>query len=288
MDAENIGIQSPLHNRASAMLMMCFYGFGNTLIAVWIISMRMAANLAGDAVGLVVAQVRSINSSSDLATEWESAVYAPSVALADGTMRALSIGWGRAVVSYCVLCLLGDIAVFSLMLSPLALNNSSASWWPLALRSGCGIGILVFTLLPVFVASGPAHVSSQCDELMDSLNQLRLRLRTVAADSQISVLEKALRNLNKGQGLGFLVARTVIDKGKLNRFAKGVAGLVVTVGPIMLAWGATPASSRAHQSSCTLSTVQEDSIKAVAETFINSACAYNLSLVIGPSPGSVH
>ena len=283
-----IGVQSPLHNRVSAMLLMCFFGFCNTLIAVWIISMRMASSLAGDAVGLVVTHVGSINSSSDLAAEWESDVYAPSVALADGTMRTLSNGWGRAVVSYCVMCLLGEIALFSLMLSPLALNGSSASWWPLVLRSGCGGGILMFARLPVFVASGPAHVSSQCDELMNSLNQLRLRLRTVAADSQISVLEKALRNLNQGQGLGFLVVRTVIDKGKLNRFARGVAGLVVTVGPIMLAWSETTTSSRAQQSSCTLSTVQEDSIKAVAETFINSACAYNVNLVIGPSPGSVH
>ena len=59
------------------------------------------------------------------------------------------------------------------------------------------------------------------------------------ADAQICVLERALERLNQGQGLGFLVAKTVIDKGKLNRFAKGIAGLVVTAGPVLLAWGAT-------------------------------------------------
>ena len=46
-------------------------------------------------------------------------------------------------------------------------------------------------------------------------------------------------NLNRGQGLGFLVGNTVIDKGKLQRFAKAVAGLATTIGPVMLAWGVT-------------------------------------------------
>ena len=143
------------------------------------------------------------------------------------------------MVAYCGLCLLGDIAMVSLALSPLALSAASFSWFPMLLRAGCGWGVLIFTLLPVYVASGPAHVSTQCEELKEALNELRISLKDVQADAQICVLERALERLNQGQGLGFLVAKTVIDKGKLNRFAKGIAGLVVTAGPVLLAWGAT-------------------------------------------------
>ena len=191
--------------------------------------------LSGHAVARVISTVDSTHDMSD----WNERVFEPAMDLASTTMSALSIGWGRSVVAYCGLCLLGDIAVVSLALSPLALSAASFSWFPMLLRAGCGWGVLIFTLLPVYVASGPAHVSTQCEELKEALNELRITLKDVEADAQICVLERALERLNQGQGLGFLVAKTVIDKGKLNRFAKGIAGLVVTAGPVLLAWGAT-------------------------------------------------
>ena len=48
-------------------------------------------------------------------------------------------------------------------------------------------------------AGGPAHVSTQCDELMEALNELRISLMSTEADAQISLLEKALINLNRRQ-----------------------------------------------------------------------------------------
>ena len=192
------------------------------------------------------------------------------------------------MVAYCGLCLLGDIAMVSLALSPLALSAASFSWFPMLLRAGCGWGVLIFTLLPVYVASGPAHVSTQCEELKEALNELRISLKDVQADAQICVLERALERLNQGQGLGFLVAKTVIDKGKLNRFAKGIAGLVVTAGPVLLAWGATTnwgpdgackwhllavqrrldgLTPRCAAGGCKLTEEQQDALEAVVEGF---------------------
>ena len=47
-------------------------------------------------------------------TDWNQRVFEPAMDLASTTMSALSIGWGRSVVAYCGLCLLGDIAMVSL------------------------------------------------------------------------------------------------------------------------------------------------------------------------------
>jgi hypothetical protein len=81
----------------------------------------------------------------------------------------------------------------------------------------------------------------------------------------------------------------VIDKGKLNRFAKLVAGLVVTAGPVMLAWGATSHVARDGSSSCRLSEAQEQALEAVATTFVlNDGCFVNVSLSIDQGGVTLH
>ena len=97
------------------------------------------------------------------------------------------------------------------------------------------------------------------------------------ADAQITFLERSLLQLNKRQGLGFLVARTVIDKGKLQTTAKTVAGLVLTVGPVMLAWSTT--GSDASDSSCALTQQQRNVIQDIVGTFgLDSTCGTNLNI----------
>ena len=268
-------VHAAWHNRASAALLFMFWFFGNTFIAVWIISMRMATILSGHAVECVISTVCATRDMAD----WNTRVFEPAMDLSTTTMAALSAGWGRSVVVYCGLCLLGVIAVVSLALSPLALTAATHfSGFPMALHIGCGWGVVIFTLLPVYVASGPAHVSSQCDELKKALNDLRISAKSVEADAVIHVLERSLNNLNLGQGLGFLVAKTVIDKGKLNRFAKGVAGLVVTVGPVLLAWGATTGAYSVEEQ-CKLSKEQKEVIETVVGGF---GLGCNATLLVTP------
>ena len=89
----------------------------------------------------------------------------------------------------------------------------------------------------------------------------------------------------QGQGLGFLVAATVIDKGKLQRFARAIAGLVATIGPIMLAWGVTQIADLDHN--CALSKQQEVAIKGIVDTFgMEKGCGLNISVTVG-AKGSV-
>ena len=90
---------------------------------------------------------------------------------------------------------------------------------------------------------------------------------------------------NQGQGLGFLVGATVIDKGKLQRFARAVAGLVVTIGPLLLAWGVTQIPG--DENVCSLTKQQELAIKGVVDTFdMEQGCGFNISVSIGPK-GSI-
>ena len=78
-----------------------------------------------------------------------------------------------------------------------------------------------------------------------------------------------------------MVVETIIDKGKLQRVAKGVAGLVVTVGPVLLAWGAT--TGIAGGSQCALTEQQEGAIRSIVGTFeLEQGCGLNVTIVIGP------
>ena len=97
-------------------------------------------------------------------------------------------------------------------------------------------------------------------------------------------------NLNRGQGLGFLVGNTVIDKGKLQRFATAVAGLATTIGPVMLAWGVTTFDGQADNGhvaaqtarTCAVTKQQEAAIASVFETFgFELGCSFNITVNVG-------
>lgn len=187
------GIQSVAHNRVSAFLWFMFYAFGNTWIAVWIISVKMATALSGHAVRTVITTVDNMQDMTD----WSTTVFAPTMNLASGTLAYLSIGWGRSVLVYSFCALACILATFSIGLSPVALEAVDNPWFPTMLRVLCAAAVLIFTALPLIVASGPAHVSTQCEELLEALNELRIAMRTQEADSEISILERCLQKLNQ-------------------------------------------------------------------------------------------
>ena len=140
----------------------------------------------------------------------------------------------------------------------------------------------MFTILPILIASGPARVSSACKELMVTLNQCRLdsllESRSQEIHAQITVLEVALSKLNDGQGLGFLVAGIVIDKGKLIFVSRMIGALVVTVGPILVAWGSTWSTAGSGNIAtkqgqmCALSAAQKHAIAAFAKVSFAFSC----------------
>ena len=107
---------------------------------------------------------------------------------------------------------------------------------------------MVVAALPVLCAWAPATVSTACDDLLDQLNDLSflgaataslwkqpyrlLSARHCIAGSsehrmRVTHLRHSLMNLTRGQGLGFQVAGTVIDK----RMLVTTAGGPVAPGP---------------------------------------------------------
>ena len=112
---------------------------------------------------------------------------------------------------------------------------------------------------------------------------LQIALMSTEADKHITFLEKSLLQLNQRQGLGFLVAKTVIDNGKLQRTAKTVAGLVLTIGPVMLAW-ATTSSDADGSDSWVLTEPQQETIADILESFgLDQGCGTNVTFTLGPS-----
>jgi hypothetical protein len=153
----------------------------------------MATALSGHAVRGVIGTVDNMQ---DM-TNWSTQVFAPTMNLASETLAYLSIGWGRSVLVYSFCAVVCILAAFSIGLSPVALEAVDIPWFPTVLRVLCAAVVLIFTALPLLVASGPAHVSTQCEELLEALNELRIEMRTQEADSQISILERSLKNLNQ-------------------------------------------------------------------------------------------
>eukprot|EP01050_Picozoa_sp_SAG11_P017401 SAG11_NODE_2507_length_3273_cov_3.855072_3_plen_130_part_00 len=72
--------------------------------------------------------------------------------------------------------------------------------------------IFFFVVIPFVLASGPAKVSTACDDLKEGLNTIRLaNPLSVEVDERVTILEKSLTNINRGQGIGFKVFDFVID-----------------------------------------------------------------------------
>ena len=61
------------------------------------------------------------------------------------------------------------------------------------------VNVAVFASVPFLLALDIATTSTACDQLMDTLNDQRIKYG-VAVDERISWLEKCLANMNRGQG----------------------------------------------------------------------------------------
>ena len=82
----------------------------------------------------------------------------------------------------------------------------------------------------------PRRGLHRADTLKEKLNDIRISDFSPETDDKISILERALANCNDGQGVGFHVMGTVIDKKMLNRIALKLYGLIAAAVPVVLAY----------------------------------------------------
>ena len=78
--------------------------------------------------------------------------------------------------------------------------------------------LVLLAMFPFMSISGPAHVSSSCDDLLDQLNDISFLGSHHHKDRCIH-LRHSLMKLNRGQGLGFKVFSTIIDRRMMVKVA---------------------------------------------------------------------
>ena len=93
---------------------------------------------------------------------------------------------------------------------------------------------LLLTMMPLFMSSAVADVSTACDDVGEAIS--KRRIEDLDISPRLFALELALDKLNNGSGLGFtMFESTVLDKRKLRNMFVSVAGVFSTILHIMLA-----------------------------------------------------
>lgn len=207
------------------------------VVPAWLLSLHLGVALAADCVDDIIRKLRPqpfkqtdaddgllAKQFTDEAT-WEKEVQHP-VAMLVETMRHLSdwgTAMGAAVVSY---------FMFAITMLPTAVATKSPWWKPVV-----WFALLVFFAIPFYLAWGPATVSSACDDLLDQLNDLSF-LGTRQHRERVRRLRESLVNLQRGQGLGFQIYGTVVDKRMLGKVFLAGSGSTVTLITTVLTYAA--------------------------------------------------
>ena len=133
-------------------------------------------------------------------------------------------------------------------------------------------------MLALLLAKDPASTSSRCDLLMAELNAAGIRLGP-EHHGTIDWLECRLRRLNDGQGIGFRLGHTVVNRKFLTVLGFKLLGSFTSLYAIIISLGDSPAATSAFvaEDVCELSAVQASMIRA-AMLDRNASCFYNMTV----------
>lgn len=197
-------------------------------VAVWGLSMKLAAMMARSAIRKVVHAAENMvpespragssirQRSAEAREEWQTRVVLPAMRLATDTMPTLSEGWGKGLL---IMTFVVWVMAFGMMCE--GFDNGRYRTFALA---------VALSLLPLILAIDLAETSSQCNELRRVLNDVRVDNPTEEVNAALSIVETALDKLNRNQGLGFTVMQIVIDKFMLKVVAaKILVGLPTAI-----------------------------------------------------------
>ena len=133
-------------------------------------------------------------------------------------------------------------------------------------------------VIALLLAKDLASTSSRCDLLVGELNAARMRHGADAAPRYTWLID-SLKELSDGQGLGFRLGHTVINRKTLVATAAKLAGSFTTVYALLMAMANNEAAPAFFSAAdvCTLTTVQAETIKALMAGG-NASCSYNVTL----------
>ena len=231
---------------------------GGWVVCVLVFSMLIGAALANQPILELIQLVETTDPGDHAWTNVEQRA----VKLADETMPAVSNGWGTMstilIVTYWLvgfgefICWLSFGTWFYAIMTVMLFSFSLLIFWPLAITS------------------------RNCDQLMVALNKSRLKyVGNRDAHHKILEVEIALRRLNLNQGLGYVIAGTVIDTRKIKQLFFAV---VSTLSPVLATVMALrPNPGEAAGGKCVLDKAQALAFQTTAATF-NPGCVYNLTI----------
>jgi hypothetical protein len=129
---------------------------------------------------------------------WNSEVVQPALEL-HKTLMLLSAGWGRGLFGVGLICWSMGLGMFCNAINLPRGYLLGPQDQPFSI-----FGVIVMTIIPLILAYDVAHTSHRCDTLMEELNNIRIASGE-EYHTRLEWLELALKNLNRGQGLGFTI-----------------------------------------------------------------------------------
>jgi hypothetical protein len=171
----------------------------------WYLTLKIAVCLSQDDVIEVVKRATPTSVADD--DKWAAAVAQPALALGKSTMKHLSAGWGVGTALAFLICWIISFANFLSLI-----HNSVFDEDYIPVKHG--FTTITFASLPLIISADVAHVSSMCDELLNSINELKMTWSSTeeaqAIHARVFPLQTTLLNMNQGQGLG-VSFKTTID-----------------------------------------------------------------------------
>jgi hypothetical protein len=166
-------------------------------------------------------------------------------------------------------------------------RNGGEEWVDLLLLAVAGF--MVVTNIGVFCGGlyGPAAVSTRCDDLKEKLNTVRISDLSEEMHMRIGILEAAMGQVNHGQGVGFKIGGTVIDKKMLKLLASKIVALCSAAFPfVLVATVSAKAKERGGDNSiCELTEPHNETLAELARVLRRTAmfqdlgaCRYSISL----------
>ena len=201
-----------------------------TIGAAWFLSLLLGVALATDAVDDVKNAANEWKPGRGAIDHrrrgnWYELVQRPALELVNTTLPSLS-AWGTTIFASFV-----TSWAFALLSIPLAadeFNDHSSSW---VRRLYLAAVVFVQTTMPFMLLYAPARVSSAVIELLNQLNELRVRSEHADKDA-LRRMERAARlhqyliSLNNRKGPGFIIGNTVVDLV----FMKQLVGMAIGFG----------------------------------------------------------
>jgi hypothetical protein len=196
-------------------VMLCL-GLGMPCMLGWYVAMKVGVALAHNDVMAVVAKATPAALADD--EQWSGDVARPAVRLATHTMRDLSDGFGAgtalvALVFSLLMLFNGNSLLYGFTTGyhihfteddPAGTGERVSSEYSDVMAGRHAFNLFCCLFVPLLLASDLAYVSSLCDALLNTINNLRLRWESVesaqAVHLRVYPLLDTLRNLNNNQG----------------------------------------------------------------------------------------